>query len=77
MMLNHDVAITTVGSVLGHTDIRTTSVYAGVLDDTGAGALRTLGEAVDEALNVAPSRRAHQALVFPVACPGTAMGIGA
>jgi integrase len=48
MMLNHDVAITTVGSVLGHSDIRTTSVYARVLDDTRAGALRTLGEAVDE-----------------------------
>ena len=48
MMLNHDVAITTVGSVLGHSDIRTTSVYAKVLDDTRAGALRTLGEAVDE-----------------------------
>jgi len=48
MMLNHDVAITTVGAVLGHSDIRTTSIYARVLDDTKAGALRTLGEAVDE-----------------------------
>lgn len=48
MMLNHDVAITTVGAVLGHSDIRTTSIYARVLDDTKAGALRILGEAVDE-----------------------------
>lgn len=48
MMLNHDVAITTVGSVLGHSDIRTTSVYARVLDDTRRSALETLGDAIDE-----------------------------
>lgn len=48
MMLNHDVAITTVGSVLGHSDIRTTAIYARVLDDTRSSALRTLGEVVDD-----------------------------
>ena len=39
MMLNHNVATTTVGAVLGHTDIRTTGVYARVLDDTKSAAL--------------------------------------
>jgi integrase len=48
MMLNHDVAITTVGSVLGHSDIRTTSVYARVLDDTRRSALEALGSVIDE-----------------------------
>lgn len=48
MMLNHDVAITTVGSVLGHSDIRTTSIYARVLDDTRRSALETLGDVIDE-----------------------------
>lgn len=48
MMLNHDVAITTVGSVLGHSDIRTTSIYARVLDDTRRSALETLGGVIDE-----------------------------
>ena len=48
MMLNHDVAITTVGSVLGHSDIRTTSVYARVLDDTRRSALEALGNVIDE-----------------------------
>jgi integrase len=46
MMLNHNVAITTVGAVLGHSDIRTTGVYARVLDDTKSGAIETLGEAL-------------------------------
>jgi len=44
MMLNHNVAITTVGAVLGHTDIRTTGVYARVLDDTKSGAIEVLGD---------------------------------
>lgn len=48
MMLNHDVAITTVGSVLGHSDIRTTNIYARVLDDTRRSALETLGDVIDD-----------------------------
>ncbi len=48
VMLNHDVAITTVGSVLGHSDIRTTAIYARVLDDTRRSALEVLGDAIDE-----------------------------
>jgi integrase len=47
MMLNHDVAITTVSSVLGHTDIRTTSNYARVLDDTKRSAIEALGRALE------------------------------
>ena len=46
MMLNHGAAITTVSSVLGHTDIRTTSNYARVLDDTKRGAIEALGRAI-------------------------------
>jgi site-specific recombinase XerD len=48
MMLNHNIAITTVGAVLGHTDVRTTGVYARVLDDTKSGALIALGGALGE-----------------------------
>jgi site-specific recombinase XerD len=48
MMLNHNVAITTVGAVLGHTDIRTTGVYARVLDDTKSGAIEVLGDVLGE-----------------------------
>jgi hypothetical protein len=33
---------------MGHSDIRTTSIYARVLDDTRRSALETLGDVIDE-----------------------------
>jgi site-specific recombinase XerD len=49
LMLNRGVAIEAVGKVLGHTDIKTTGVYARVLDSTGAEALQILASDLDEA----------------------------
>ena len=48
MMLNRGVAIEAVGKVLGHSDFRTTGVYARVLDSTGAAALEVLADHLDE-----------------------------
>jgi integrase len=48
MMLRHDIALPTVGAVLGHTDVRTTSVYARVMDRSKEEALKTLGTVLGE-----------------------------
>jgi integrase len=48
LMLNRVGSITTVSTFLGHTDLKTTSVYARVLDDTSETASAALGEVVDE-----------------------------
>lgn len=48
LMLNAGVPIEAVGKVLGHPDIRTTGVYAKVLDRTGAAALETLASVLDQ-----------------------------
>jgi integrase len=48
MMLRHEIALPTVGAVLGHTDVRTTSVYARVMDSSKEEALRTLGTVLGE-----------------------------
>jgi integrase len=47
MMLNQGVPIETIGKVLGHADIRTTSVYARVLDDSSHAALEILAGELD------------------------------
>jgi integrase len=47
MMLNETGSIATVSSFLGHTELRTTSVYARVLTSTSDDAAAALGEAVD------------------------------
>jgi site-specific recombinase XerD len=47
LMFNGGVSIEAVGKVLGHTDIKTTSVYARVLDETGSAALETLATDLD------------------------------
>jgi integrase len=47
LMLNGGVSIEAVGKVLGHTDIKTTGVYARVLDETGSAALETLANDLD------------------------------
>lgn len=54
MMLRHDVALPTVGAVLGHTDVRTTSVYARVMDTSKEEALKALGDALGD---VQPAKR--------------------
>jgi len=46
LMLRQDVALPTVGAILGHTDVRTTSVYARVLDASTTEALAALGGAI-------------------------------
>jgi len=48
LMLNRVGSITTVSTFLGHTDLKTTSVYARVLDDTSESTSAALGEVVDE-----------------------------
>lgn len=47
LMLNRGVSMEAVGKVLGHTDIKTTGVYARVLDETGTAALETLASDLD------------------------------
>jgi len=47
MMLNLGSPIEAVGKVLGHSDVRTTGVYARVLDATGGDALEALAEDLD------------------------------
>jgi len=47
-MLNRVGSITTVSTFLGHTDLKTTSVYAKVLDDTSEAAAAALGDVVDD-----------------------------
>ena len=54
MMLNRGVAIEVVGKVLGHSDHRTTGVYARVLDSTGAAALDVLAGDLDEPRQASP-----------------------
>jgi integrase len=49
LMLNHGVSIEAVGKVLGHTDMKTTGIYARVLDSTGTEALEILAGELDEA----------------------------
>lgn len=51
MMLNRGVAIEAVGKVLGHSDNRTTGVYARVLDATGDAALDVLASDIDDGLD--------------------------
>ena len=46
MMLRADIALPTVGAVLGHTDLRTTAVYARVLDTSKSEAIAALGTAI-------------------------------
>jgi integrase len=46
LMLREDVALPTVGAILGHTDVRTTSVYARVLDASTTEAIAALGGAI-------------------------------
>jgi integrase len=48
LMLNRVGSITTVSTFLGHTDLKTTSVYARVLDDTSESASAALGDVVDD-----------------------------
>jgi integrase len=47
-MLNRAGSITTVSTFLGHTDLKTTGVYARVLEDTTKSAAVALGDVVDE-----------------------------
>jgi integrase len=47
LMLNRVGSITTVSTFLGHSDLKTTSVYARVLDDTSESASAALGDVVD------------------------------
>ena len=47
LMLNQSIPLTTIGAVLGHTDARTTLVYARVAKDTKTAAISTLGEFLD------------------------------
>jgi integrase len=47
LMLNQSVPLSTIGAVLGHTDARTTLIYARVTRDTKSAALITLGEYLD------------------------------
>jgi integrase len=47
LMLNETGSIATVSSFLGHTELRTTSVYARVLSSTSDDAAAALGEVVD------------------------------
>ena len=47
LMLNEVGSISTVSSFLGHTETRTTSIYARVLDETSEAATEALGSAVD------------------------------
>ena len=47
LMLNGGVSIEAVGKVLGHTDSKTTSVYARVLDETSSAALQKLAIDLD------------------------------
>jgi integrase len=47
LMLNQAVPLTTIGSVLGHTDARTTLIYARVTGDTRSAALSGLGQLLD------------------------------
>ena len=47
MMLNLGSPSEAVGKVLGHSDVRTTGVYARVLDATGGDALEALAEDLD------------------------------
>ena len=44
LMLNRGASIEAVGKVLGHGDVRVTSVYAKVLDETSAAAVALLGD---------------------------------
>ena len=44
LMLNRGASIEAVGKVLGHGDVRVTSVYARVLDETSAAAVALLGD---------------------------------
>ena len=48
LMLNRVGSITTVSTFLGHSDLKTTSVYARVLDDTSESASAALGDVVDD-----------------------------
>lgn len=48
LMLNAGVPIEAVGKVLGHTDVRTTGVYARVLDRSGSAALEALADVLDQ-----------------------------
>ena len=47
LMLNEVGSISTVSTFLGHTDLKTTSVYARVLNDTSEAAAAALSEVVD------------------------------
>ena len=47
LMLNQSVPLSTIGAVLGHTDARTTLIYARVTKDTKTAALSTLGGFLD------------------------------
>ncbi|MFI5035451.1 MAG: tyrosine-type recombinase/integrase [Acidimicrobiales bacterium] len=47
LMLNQSVPLSTIGAVLGHTDARTTLIYARVTKDTKSAALITLGSYLD------------------------------
>ena len=48
LMLNRGASIEAVAKVLGHSDIRVTSVYARVLDETSAAAVELLAGVLDE-----------------------------
>ena len=54
LMLNEVGSISTVSSFLGHTETRTTSVYARVLDETSEAATEALGNVVDRLYDESP-----------------------
>lgn len=58
LMLNETGSIATVSSFLGHTELRTTSVYARVLASTSDDAAAALGEVVDRLCATGPESRA-------------------
>ena len=47
LMLNQSIPLSTIGAVLGHTDARTTLIYARVTRDTKTAAISALGEFLD------------------------------
>ena len=47
LMLNQSIPLSTIGAVLGHTDARTTLVYARVTRDSKSAAINVLGEFLD------------------------------
>ncbi len=46
-MLNQSIPLSAIGAVLGHTDVRTTLIYARVTRDIKTAAISALGEFLD------------------------------